>query len=277
MGESVLRFFNTHKESLESWYPGIHRDLFIQKAAEILENLSFNEFEKLCLEGTPFEQQLGKAFFYESSFFVDKNVLIPRSETEILVDYVRKRVTSTPSKDKLSLMDFGTGTGCILLSLLMSCGNITSSVGVDISSKALSIARKNEFHLKFRISSEQRCSWREGERAYCAGELFDIITSNPPYIPLEEKEFTIHKQVNKYEPALALFVPDRNYYKWFDQLIDDFWNSLQEGGFFIMEGHEDYLKNIQKRVDGQERWQKVSLMQDLTGRDRFLIGEKNNG
>ena len=160
-----------------------------------------NEFLKIISilkEGKPYQQILGETYFYGNRLFVDEDVLIPRPETEELIELIESRLSHL-KKEKLKILDVGTGSGCISISLAKIFPNAEVS-SIDISEKALNIAQKNaDFH-KVKVNFIQK--------DYLTGkldEIYDVIVSNPPYIDVFEGEEISHS-VKGVEPNIELAV-----------------------------------------------------------------------
>ena len=183
--ESVLRLnkidFLSQKEMV------VHQD-DIQSFGRAVERLQSHE---------PVQYIIGEAFFYENWFFVDRNVLIPRQETEELVDWI---VKSKPGSKKI--LDIGTGSGCIIISLDLKLD--VETIGWDVSAPAIEVAHRNATSLGAKTIFKQIDILDN-----VPPEKFDLIVSNPPYVLAHEKG-SMHKNVLAYEPERALFVPDRD-------------------------------------------------------------------
>ena len=163
------------------------------------ENLSDSDIYKVIERrkmGEPLSKILGHRGFWRGDFIVDKNVLDPRADSEALIQAVLEKF---PDKNQpLRILDLGTGSGCLLISLLMEYKN-AKGVGVDISQKAIKIANKNA--LKNKVKADFICADMENLPQNLG--VFDIVISNPPYIPRKEIE-TLDKNVKDYDPLLAL-------------------------------------------------------------------------
>ena len=160
----------------------------------------FLKIISILKEGKPYQQILGETYFYGNRFFVDENVLIPRPETEELIELIESRLSHL-KKEKLKILDVGTGSGCISISLAKIFPNAEVS-SIDISEKALNIAQKNaDFH-KVKVNFIQKDYLNEK-----LDEIYDIIVSNPPYIDVFERE-EIPYSVKNFEPNIALFAPE---------------------------------------------------------------------
>ena len=218
----------------------------------------FSDFERL-LTGEPIQYILGEAPFYGRSFGVTRDTLIPRNETEELVHLIIKE---NPSSG-LRLLDLGTGTGCIPISLALELKN-PDVYALDVSAAALTVARQNAAQLGATIH------FIEGS---LLGEpidlpLLDLIVSNPPYVPLRDQA-EMHVNVLNFEPHLALFVPDEDpllFYRaigvWGQQL-------LKQGGKLYLEIYENLADELVQLLLSQG-YEQLRVHQDLNGKNRML-------
>jgi len=185
-------------------------DILINKYNE-LDEKETSKF-KLALEklisGKPYQQILGKTYFYGNKFLVNENVLIPRPETEELIELALNKIQKTDKK-QLKILDIGTGSGCIAITLAKYLKNAIV-YAVDISREAIDIAKKNaETHnteINFILMD-----YLFEDITKISDTYFDIIISNPPYISTQEESF-IEKQVKGFEPKMALFAPKEDPY-----------------------------------------------------------------
>ena len=171
---------------------------------EILINLEQNinkkvlaDFNKYLLRRSkkePIAYLLGEKEFWSKKFFVNKDTLIPRPETELLVE----KLVTIFKKKRITILDIGTGTGCILLSLLIELKNSTG-MAVDISREAIIVAQKNA--CKFNLSGRVKFLHKPFKEVY--GKKFDLIVSNPPYIKSKDIK-NLSDDIKKYEPKMAL-------------------------------------------------------------------------
>jgi release factor glutamine methyltransferase len=292
-GTFTEKFYEEKKDHLASMYPGLSlnrlkqelenysvtlqlggNDLFDTLYVPSLNNPFTIFFERLKL-GMPLEYIRGKSYFYRSEFSVNADVLIPRSETEILVeraiaesqDWVKK------TDEKLKIADIGTGSGAIILSMMQELNRPIYAVATDISKAALKVARRNFFNLRYTISRQSELNLLKMDRLSTIDEKFHIIVSNPPYIKEAGDRENVHSQVESFEPHLALYINDEKYDAWFEKLFSQVKDHLFEEGVFIMEGHEDHLASQAKQIE-ELGFSKVEVIQDYTGRDRFLIARK---
>ncbi len=216
------------------------------------------DFERL-LTGEPIQYVLGEAPFYGRSFGVTRDTLIPRNETEELVHLILKE---NPSSG-LRLLDLGTGTGCIPISLALELKN-PDVYALDVSAAALTVARQNAAQFGATIH------FIEGS---LLGEpidlpLLDLIVSNPPYVPLRDQA-EMHVNVLNFEPHLALFVPDEDpllFYRaigvWGQQL-------LKQGGKLYLEIYENLADELVQLLRSQG-YEQLRVLQDLNGKNRML-------
>ncbi len=214
--------------------------------------------------GVPFAYLTNFSDFYYRRFFVNESVLIPRPETEYLVDLILRS-----GKKFSSIFDLGTGSGVILLSLLSQLPGARGA-GADISPEALKVAIINSHRLGLSDRSDFYLADRfEG----IAQKKFDLIVANPPYIKRSAHRSGVHAMVHEHEPALALYLPDDVYEAWFAQLFAGAFEALVPGGVFFMEGHESEVARqipLLKAAGLSE----PEVLPDLLGRDRFLRAQR---
>lgn len=216
------------------------------------------ELAEVFLKGVPFQYLLEESEFFGHKFFVNKDVLIPRPETEYLVDLLVKEFKGKVTK----ILDVGTGSGVILLSLLAA--NIgKSGVGVDISPEALAVAKINAKKLNL----ESKATLLLSDRLDKVEGTFDLIVSNPPYIKASSHRSLVHDSVDEHEPHGALYLPDDYYAFWFEDFFAEIRGHLK--GTFFMEGHELELDD-QAKMLGRLGFRDIVVLNDLTGIKRFL-------
>lgn len=183
--------------------PRLEANIILKHAAPDYPQLTKDENEQACrmlkrrLQNEPLDKIIGQREFYKAVFKVSQDVLTPRPDTEILVESALEFI---PEKANRRLLDLGTGSGCILLSLLAERPQ-SSGTGVDISAKALQIAAENARNMGLERNVEFiNKSWKE--QSFVQGK-YDIITSNPPYIPSGDIQ-TLEPEVKNYDPLFAL-------------------------------------------------------------------------
>jgi len=231
-------------------------------------NLPTNQFEILnaclidLLQNKPVQYVLGEAWFYNLKFKVDKNVLIPRPETEELVNEVFDFIRDSSSQ---KIIDIGTGSGCIPITIKKEFPD-TLVTAIDIDEKAILIAkenaRTNQTPIDFiQINFLDNSNWN-------TFETFDIIISNPPYIPIAEKDL-MDKNVTIYEPHLALFVPDEQPLLFYEAIALFSKTHLAENGRIFMEVHEN-LANEVANLFSQHQFQ-TEIKKDIFEKERMLM------
>ncbi len=226
------------------------------------ESLLRHDLRQL-VNGTPYQHVVGFTIFYGRKFLTNKHALIPRPETEELVDWIVKdNEILTPM-----ILDIGTGTGCIPISLK---GEIpeASCTGVDVSEEALKVAKnnasKNEMVVDF--------SFLDILKEDLSGKEFDIIVSNPPYIPNADRAL-MHKNVLDYEPDIALFVDDRTPLVFYQAIAEKAIISLKKGGKLYFEIHENFGAEVCQLFSALG-YSDIELRKDLQGKDRMVRGKK---
>ncbi len=212
-------------------------------------------------KGKPVAYITGKKEFFGFEFKVEKGVLIPRPETELLVEVVYERIKN---KESLKIVDVGTGSGCIAITLCKLTGGKHRITAVDISEKALKVARENAQRLNCPVEFKKSDLLSEVE-----GKL-DVVVSNPPYISLKDKR--VEKEVVKFEPAVALFAGETGL-EVIERLIKEAGEKLKKGGFIALEfgqGQAGKVKELMERKGFTE----VKIYRDLAGIERVATGVK---
>ncbi len=204
-------------------------------------------------------------------------MLIPRNETEVLVEMACNELASIlkHTDETLRVADVGTGSGAIALSIMAESLVPIQMIGLDISVDALKVAKKNWFKLRYKIPRGSDLRLIQSDRLNEIGEneeKFHLIVSNPPYIKQSEDGAFVHSQVDQFEPHVALYLDDEEYGAWFGQLADQAYAALVSEGVFLMEGHEDHWEELEPifRTAGFD----TQLINDLTGAPRFLRAKK---
>ena len=213
----------------------------------------------------PIQYILKKTSFYGLPFIVDKNTLIPRPETEELVAWIIEEASKGKlhKKDKISILDIGTGTGCIPISLAKNL--IKSSVSaIDISQKALLIAKKNA------LLNNTKIDFFEMDilNTESLPQKFDIIVSNPPYVRESEKT-GIKKNVLQNEPHLALFVDNKNPLLFYKKIADLAIKYLRQNGLLFFEINQ-YLEKETVKMLEMKGFKNIELRKDVFGNYRMI-------
>ncbi|SEM11883.1 release factor glutamine methyltransferase [Aquimarina amphilecti] len=211
----------------------------------------------------PIQYILGDTEFYGLVFRVNKNVLIPRPETEELVDWIVKEQNNINGTRKLKILDIGTGSGCIAISLAKNIPN-SDVYAIDVSEEALEIAKSNA------VDNNVKVNFINADVLQLdgLGNNFDVIVSNPPYVrELEKKE--IQPNVLENEPHLALFVSDQNPLIFYKKIAELAKNSLISGGLLYFEINQ-YLGTETQVMLKKEGYEFVDLRKDLYGNERMI-------
>ncbi len=250
-------------------FTGIHKNKLLQEP-DVHVNQSAvihfcNAVEELK-KGTPIQYVVGVVDFYKLKLNVNPTVLIPRPETEELVDII---IHENKERTGLRILDIGTGSGCIALSLAAHLIGSTVTA-IDISREALTLAIENATFNKIKNVEFLEIDFLEEN--YFVEKEFDMIVSNPPYIALTEKS-TLEKHVADFEPEIALFVPDHDplvFYKGIAAMAKD---HLKPKGMVYVEINEMFAKETLK-IFTSDSFSSVILKTDLFGKNRFIKAEK---
>ena len=216
------------------------------------------------LQHKPVQYVLGETSFMDLKFYVDENVLIPRPETEELLAYLVENC-QLPVNHNYKVLDIGTGSGCIPICIKkrMPFAEITS---LDISHGALQVAIKNAATHGVEVQFVHQNFLDESKWQTLAS--FDIIISNPPYIPLSEKA-KLDKHVTAWEPGTALFVADNEALIFYKKIAAFGQKKLSCGGRIFVEMHQDYALATKKMFE--ENGYETELKKDINGNDRMLM------
>jgi len=226
------------------------------------------------ISNEPIAYIVGYWEFYNSTFYVNRDVLIPRPETELLVDRAVDYISQL-NHQSIKVLDIGTGSGCILLSIVKSCSNIDiHGVGIDISDAALNVARRNcvemdlEGCVDFVLADYK-------DYIDNTNDKYDIIVSNPPYVSISEWE-NLHPGVREYEPKIAVtdMGDGLSYYKNMLRVIEKLMKPHSVLIFEIGIGQIDVMRGI---LEGIENMEIYSVDYDLQSIARCIIIGKNNG
>lgn len=236
------------------------QELLIQDEKRLLEITSELKTKK------PYQHILGETEFYGMTFFVNENVLIPRPETEELLEFAIKKIhNSSLSIDQIKILDIGTGSGIIPLVLkkYFPKAEITS---IDFSQKALETAKKNaDFHqLEANFIHSDYLN-------FDLNENFDIIISNPPYIGIDEEQ-EIADSVKEFEPTMALFSPTSDALIFYRKIANDAKKHLNENGLLFLEINQKLGSETLELYLND--FKEAQLIKDLSENDRFIFGRK---
>ena len=244
---------------------GIKRlDLYLQFDRP-LTNAQLEEFRALVrrrLKREPLQYIVGKTQFRHLELKVDRRALIPRPETEVLVEQVVRFVKAREG-GKASVLDIGTGTGAVALSIAHECPD-ASVIATDISEDALALARENA------SVAANKVEFRAGElwRAVRTGELFDVVVSNPPYVALSDRD-GLQPEVRDFEPATALFGGNDGL-DVLRPLIDGAVGHMKPGALLALEMGADQASAVSELVAATSSYENIQVVRDLAQRDRIV-------
>ncbi len=272
----------------------------VDRFSETTKQVNVNKEDTITIEKDiallqaykPLQYIIGKAYFYKYWFTVNEHVLIPRPETEELVEIVVNTIHNSlheiqnsknyeenlalkkklkinddvhGTSNHIHLLDIGTGSGCIPICIKKSIANV-ECVGVDISNNALNIATLNAKNLDVAVSFNQLDFLDENNWSNLG--IYDVIISNPPYIPLDEKE-KMNNNVTEWEPHLALFVPKNEPLLFYKKIAAFSKTHLTKNGKLFVEIHQDYAKETLQCFE--HYFTNCKLQKDISGNDRMII------
>lgn len=215
--------------------------------------------------GIPAQYITGHQEFWGMDFVVSPAVLIPRPETEHVVEELLARVRRTPSPANPRIIDVGTGSGCIALALAKDLPHAEIHA-TDISAAALELARANAARLQL----ESRVQFHEGDLLEAIGKnSFDFVVSNPPYVG-ESEEDAVQLEVRKFEPRSAVFAGPTGL-EVIERLIPEAREVLKPGGQLVMEISGTIASSVRELLVG---WKNVQITKDLQGIERIVTAQK---
>ncbi len=231
-----------------------------QEVKQLKEVLSDLEKQK------PLQYILGEADFYHYTFKVSEDVLIPRPETAELIEWVKESYSDT--QKTLSLLDIGTGSGCIAVSLALANANF-KVYALDKFQHALNIAKENAINLEAKVSFfkhdiTQNFQWETP---------LDSIVSNPPYLISNEKK-QMRPNVLDYEPYSALFTPDKNPIYFYEKIVSFAQLYLKKNGYIFFEINPTFVKSIVSLLE-ENSYSNIEIRKDAYGKERMIKAIKN--
>jgi release factor glutamine methyltransferase len=240
-------------------------DVFrISKSDVMLDNLQKIDLEKLqgcigrLLSHEPLQYVTGLTYFFGRKFHIQKGALIPRPETEELVRLIiDENVVENPK-----ILDVGIGSGCIAISLAKELKGEVS--GTDVSEDALAIARNNAKSLDANVSFSNH----DVLVSDLAEKELDILVSNPPYIPNEERAL-MNENVIAFEPETALFVPDNDPIVFYKRIAEQGLQALKKGGKLYFEIHENFGTLVKEYLE-KIGYSEVKIIKDMQGKERMI-------
>jgi len=235
----------------------------------VIENTDLNSIKtilKRLKNNEPIQYILGEADFYGLKFGVNPSTLIPRQETEELVDLIVKKHQTVDAK----ILDIGTGSGCIAISIAKNCVSAQISA-IDISAKALETAKLNAKNNDCKVDFQpfDILNWETND--FFFGKKFDVIVSNPPYIRKSEKEL-MKKNVLDFEPSSALFVENDDALIFYRKITKFAKLHLEPNGFLYFEINEAFGSETAQLLMN-ESFTNVKIMNDLNEKNRIVYGQ----
>jgi len=252
-------FFNIALEEMKGWK---RVDLALNPEVELSsdEIEKWNDVLRQLEQQRPIQYVFGRTHFYGLEFNVNENTLIPRPETEELVEWI---ITENQNKGKIKILDIGTGSGCIAISLAKNLPN-AQVFAIDVSADALAVARTNAELNKVDVTFIQQ----DILAAESLPEQFGVIVSNPPYVRNLEK-VEIKQNVLDYEPHLALFVDDNDALIFYRKIALLAKANLPQNGRLYFEINQ-YLGEETTSMLEDYQFQNIVLKKDIYGNDRMI-------
>lgn len=247
----------------------ISHEQIILNPEKTLTKKQFNKYKTLLerrFKGEPISHIIGKRYFWKNEFTINKNVLDPRPDSESLIESVLKIFPN--KKEKLNILELGVGSGCLIISLLKEYKN-AKGTAVDISDKALKIAEANANNLKVKTRLKLiESDWFENIQST---EKFDLIISNPPYIPSEQIK-TLQTEVKDYEPILALD-GGKDGLDCYRKIAKQSSNFLNNNGYICLEVGQNQYKDIIEIFEKQ-KFSVEFYKKDLANIERVVCFKK---
>lgn len=267
-GQIRLKDSGIEEYQLDAWYlleyvTGISKASYYGDPNRELSAAQAEEYRK-CIEKRseriPLQHITGVQEFMGHEFFVNEHVLIPRQDTEILVEHALDKV-----EDGKKVLDMCTGSGCILLSILKRYQ--VQGTGADISSEALQVAERNRKHLAL-----PQVEWLQSDLFEKIEEKYDVIVSNPPYIQTGVIE-SLQEEVRLHDPYIALDGKEDGLY-FYRRIIEDAKAYLEDGGWLLFEIGYDQAEPVTRLME-QAGYSEIHVKNDLSGLDR-VAGARYN-
>jgi release factor glutamine methyltransferase len=251
---------------LLEYYLGLTKTKILVNDPVPQNEVSFDEIIERINQHEPIQYIIGETTFYGCKFLVNPSVLIPRPETEELVSLVLNTINQ---KENLSILDIGTGSGCIAISLAKELPNATITA-YDISEKALETAQKNAELNQTKVSFELKDILAPID-FHLSENTFDVIVSNPPYVTPNEAH-QMRQNVLDFEPHLALFVEDNDPLLFYEAIARFAYKYLKINGFVAVEINEA-LGNETAETVKKNGFKKTEIVKDIFQKERFVLAK----
>ena len=262
-----IKSFRLDSELLLAKTLGVSREEVLLNLDKKIDQLNIKKYDfyvNLRHQYMPISHIINYKFFWKYKFFVNKDVLIPRPETELIIEKILKIL---PKKSEKNILEIGTGSGCIAISLIKERPNCRI-VAIDKSLKAIKVARKNaEIH-----QVGKKVNFLNIDIDKYLGNKYDLIVSNPPYIKSSDL-LSLDKDVRLYEPKIALSGGISGLEIFF-KIINKCKKLLKINGTLILEIGERQSKELKKYLKLNE-FNQIKIYKDLSGKDRCLVSIKN--
>ena len=274
-GTNILKENRLEEAGLDAWLllefkTGINRAYYFAHGDEPVSDETAAEYLELIGRRAghiPVQQLTHQAFFMGYEFYVNENVLIPRQDTETLVEEALRLLKG---RQKPRVLDMCTGSGCILTSILLEVPD-ASGTGADLSEKALKVAACNAR----RLQTANRAEFVKSDlfsSEYFSGSVYDVLISNPPYIPTEEIE-GLMEEVRLHDPRMALDGKADGLY-FYRAITKQAMDYMLPGGWLLYEIGWDQGKAVKELLD-KEGFINTEIKKDLCGLDRVVLGQKS--
>jgi release factor glutamine methyltransferase len=242
---------------------------FPEKQLTVEQSAHINAILTRLQTGEPLQYILGHTEFYGLPFKVNPSVLIPRPETEELVEWILSEVGSGHLSAR-SILDIGTGSGCIPITLKKHLPQANIST-VDISAEAISTAKQNAELNKVEVNFIKDDILNPTDNSLLTAH-YSLIVSNPPYVTLHDKT-QMHRNVTDFEPHMALFVPEDDPLIFYKAIADFALKNLNKDGFLFFEINESLGSETVEMLKNKG-FKNIELRQDMSGRDRMIKGTR---
>ncbi len=253
---------NEQKLALEQVLNLSGPELIINKDRELTkkEYKRYQKIDRQINKGIPVQYILKSSSFYGKEFYVDKNVLIPRPETEILVQETHNLIKKHLKNNKINILDIGTGSGIIAITLKDLNKNY-SITATDISKKALKVAKKNSKKYNIQVKFIKTDLFNN------INDKYDVIISNPPYVDKNSKN--IEEKVKKNEPHIALFADNEGLY-YYEKILKNIGKKIAKKYIISFEIGENQGNKVKKLANKYLPKAKVIIKKDYNDFDRYI-------